>query len=456
MSINDLPHPEPKGWMIRRKSGFIATIAIGLVLALLTALPATAQDYKKGRAAAKRGDYATALKVFKPLAEKGNALAQHALGNLYTNGRGVPRNDAEAVKWWRKAAKAGHNNARYLLGAMYTKGRSVPRDEAEAAKWFRQAADGGHARAQYELGIMYAKGWGVPQDQTLAHMWFSLSATKDNKHGSVDRRIRIARSMSPTQIAKAKEMQTAWVDNQNKIRLARALARKNEQERLARVRLANLKKEKLAKERLAKAKLEKAKLAKAKLAKAKLEKEKLAKAKKAKLAKEKLARAKLAKAKLAKAKKAKAKKAKLAKEKKDKLAKEKKSPDSIKKAPRGPLPAKSPGSEKTSAVTLPAPPAQADLLVQLGALKSKASAQKEAVRLTRAHKAVLEDLQVALVPADLGKRGIYYRLVAGPLSDRATAASLCHKLSARKQDCIVIKPWRASEKRFGAVAHPSR
>jgi len=75
-----------------------------IVLALLVALPVGAQDYEKGWAAYKRDDYAAALKEFRPLAEKGNARAQSALGFLYLLGKGVPENYSEAVKWTRKGA----------------------------------------------------------------------------------------------------------------------------------------------------------------------------------------------------------------------------------------------------------------------------------------------------------------------------------------------------------------
>ncbi len=78
--------------------------------------------------------------------------------------------------------------------------------------------------------------------------------------------------------------------------------------------------------------------------------------------------------------------------------------------------------------------------VQLGAVKSKTGAEKEALRLTGRHKSVLGGLKVKSVRADLGKRGIYYRLQAGPLADRAKAAALCTKFKARKQGCFVIKP----------------
>jgi hypothetical protein len=78
--------------------------------------------------------------------------------------------------------------------------------------------------------------------------------------------------------------------------------------------------------------------------------------------------------------------------------------------------------------------------VQLGAVKTKVRAAKEAGRLARAHKSVLSPLTVKAVRVNLGKRGIFYRLRAGPLADRAAAAALCAKLKARNQGCIIVKP----------------
>jgi TPR repeat protein len=217
MSIDDLPPPDTKRWVIRRKSGVVAGIAVGLVLALLGALPATAQDYQKGRVAAKGGDYAAAFKEWRPLADQGHNRAQQALGIMYAKGRGVPRDYAEAVKWFRKAASRGNTHAKYLLGVMYTRGGGVPRDETEAAKWFHKAANRGHARAQYELGIMYSKGWGVPENLIVAHIWFSLSAAKGNKYGS-KARDRAARRMTPAQISEAEKLALAWRAEHKRLR----------------------------------------------------------------------------------------------------------------------------------------------------------------------------------------------------------------------------------------------
>ena len=84
--------------------------------------------------------------------------------------------------------------------------------------------------------------------------------------------------------------------------------------------------------------------------------------------------------------------------------------------------------------------ARGDFRVQLGAVRSKARAVKEAKRLISLHKRTLGRLTIVPVRADLGSRGVYYRLRVGPFPDRATADSLCRKLSARQQNCIVVKP----------------
>ena len=92
-------------------------------LALLVSAPGVAQDYVKGVDAYDRGDFATALKEWKPLAEKGDALAQSDLGDVYRLGKGVPQDYVEAMKWYRKAAEQGSEYSQNILGAMYGHGR---------------------------------------------------------------------------------------------------------------------------------------------------------------------------------------------------------------------------------------------------------------------------------------------------------------------------------------------
>ena len=62
-------------------------------------------DFQRGKDAYNQQDYATALREWKPLAEQGPARAQHNLGVMYNEGKGVPQNDKTAVKWYRLSAE---------------------------------------------------------------------------------------------------------------------------------------------------------------------------------------------------------------------------------------------------------------------------------------------------------------------------------------------------------------
>ena len=75
-------------------------------------------DFQKGLTAYESGDYATALRSWKPLANQGYADAQYHLGSLYDNGIGVPQNHKTALKWYRLAAEQGDADAQFLLGLM--------------------------------------------------------------------------------------------------------------------------------------------------------------------------------------------------------------------------------------------------------------------------------------------------------------------------------------------------
>jgi TPR repeat protein len=140
----------------------------------------TADALQLGGLAMIEEDYATALKVWKRLAEQGNATAQLMYGNMYREGQGVPQNYAVAIKWFQLAADQGDADAQIKLGVMYYKGRGVPQNYAVAIKWFQLAADQGDADAQTNLGVMYGNGRGVPQDYKTALKWYTLSAKQGN------------------------------------------------------------------------------------------------------------------------------------------------------------------------------------------------------------------------------------------------------------------------------------
>ena len=99
--------------------------------------------------AAKSGEYSTALRLYRQLAEKGNARAQYILGRMYDES--VPPDIKEAVKWYQLAAAQGYAEAQYKLGTMYEDGKGVPQDKKEAVKWYQLAAAQGYAKAQHKL-----------------------------------------------------------------------------------------------------------------------------------------------------------------------------------------------------------------------------------------------------------------------------------------------------------------
>ena len=157
------------------KAGLVA-----LVLSLGLAAPVTAGSLEDGIAAATRGDYATALRLLRPLADQGDAAAQSNLVVMYANGRGVPQDYAAAVAWARKAAEQGNADAQSNLGTMYASGRGVPQDYVQAYKWYDLAA-------------------ALPPA-----LWTEMHQI------AVKSRDRVAAKMTPAQIAEAQKLAREW------------------------------------------------------------------------------------------------------------------------------------------------------------------------------------------------------------------------------------------------------
>jgi TPR repeat protein len=148
---------------------------IGLCLLLVGISPAWS-GFNKGLEAYGRGDYAAALDEWRLLAERGNTLAQLNIGYMYHYGRGVPQDYPEAVKWYRRAAEQGY------------------------------------ALAQYNLGIMYYQGRGVVKNYVQAHMWFNLASTSGIVENAGSNRDTLEKKMTPDQIAEARNLAQAWVE----------------------------------------------------------------------------------------------------------------------------------------------------------------------------------------------------------------------------------------------------
>ena len=173
------------------------------------AVPVAAGSLEDGRAAYEHRDFAIAERLFRPLAEHGNAIAQYNLGVMYYKGEGVPQSYPNAVFWYRHAAWQGDASAQLGLGVLCYNGQGTLQSYTEALTWFRQAADQGSVQAQINLGAMYANGQGVPQDYIQAHMWLSLAAAKSETR-AVELRNTVAVKMTAAQIAEAHKLAREW------------------------------------------------------------------------------------------------------------------------------------------------------------------------------------------------------------------------------------------------------
>jgi cell division septation protein DedD len=86
-----------------------------------------------------------------------------------------------------------------------------------------------------------------------------------------------------------------------------------------------------------------------------------------------------------------------------------------------------------------ATPGAGSYRLQLGALKTEEAAKAEWLKLQRQNSDVLGKLSLSVSRVDLGAKGTYYRIQAGPIADEAKAAQGCAALKSRKIACILVK-----------------
>ncbi len=118
-----------------------------IVVAALFATPAAAQsleaEMRQAAGAYERKDMATAARIWKVWADKGNAEARTLLGAMYWSGEGVPRNHTEAARLYLLAANQGYARAQNDIGFMYGFGEGIPpHNDVEAYKWLTLAIKG--------------------------------------------------------------------------------------------------------------------------------------------------------------------------------------------------------------------------------------------------------------------------------------------------------------------------
>ena len=171
-------------------------------------------DWEAGVDAYQAGDYATAPKEFRSLAEQGFADAQYNLAWMYEHGEGVTQDYKKALKWYQLAVEQGDATAGHQLGVMHHYGWGVKTNYKEALRFYRLAAPQ-VVQSQYSLGVMYYQGQGVDQDIVIAYMWFYVAAENGNPRSKGNINV-LAKEMKPKQIAKAQELARECVEKNYK------------------------------------------------------------------------------------------------------------------------------------------------------------------------------------------------------------------------------------------------
>jgi TPR repeat protein len=233
-----------------------AMLAASLMMASIPDA-ACAGPLEDAEEAYRKGDYATAIPIYRSLAEKGNVSAQMRLGFFYESGTGLKRDWLESAKWFSKAADGGNESAVFVLSFLgrhwrYRAGATAPPiiyelvekvaksgfavaqfslgvmycpigdpsfdattgNRAQALVWYRRAAEQGDVDAQIALGLAYANGIGVVQDYIEADKWFNIAASRAHSAEELadilTRHHKIAHMMTSYQIAEAQKLAQEW------------------------------------------------------------------------------------------------------------------------------------------------------------------------------------------------------------------------------------------------------
>lgn len=137
--------------------------------------------YQKAIKAAQQHDFQAAFKLLQPLAEQGDATAQHNIAVFYQDGLGVKIDLPQALNWYERAGKQGIAEAQFMAGLMHSEGLGTTQNYLQATYWYQQAAEQGHAEAQNNLAARYATGTGVKQNLETAKMWYQRAAEQGNQ-----------------------------------------------------------------------------------------------------------------------------------------------------------------------------------------------------------------------------------------------------------------------------------
>ncbi|MEQ1620942.1 MAG: caspase family protein [Methylococcales bacterium] len=100
-----------------------------------------------------RANYASALKIWLPKAQEGDAAAQLYVGEIFEKGLGAQADYKAAAQWYEKAALQGNFQAQLNLGHLYEKGLGVAQNQEAAMRWYRKSAGLDDAGLQFTPAV---------------------------------------------------------------------------------------------------------------------------------------------------------------------------------------------------------------------------------------------------------------------------------------------------------------
>lgn len=164
--------------------------------------------YKEGKHVEK--NIAQYKKLLEEAANNGSGDAIYELGNCYSLGLGVEKNENAAISWYTLAIKEGNVAAHYKMAIIILNGinaavtgQSFSDELVKAEKLLRFAGNKGNIEAQYQLGMLFQMGIeGLKEDYIEAERWLKSAANKGNldaqnalaylyAHGSKDQKIKV-------------------------------------------------------------------------------------------------------------------------------------------------------------------------------------------------------------------------------------------------------------------------
>ncbi|MEO8103415.1 MAG: tetratricopeptide repeat protein [Betaproteobacteria bacterium] len=200
------------------KTDHLRRIAGLFAAALTLALPMTSWgNLAEAEAAYEKGEYYPAFRAFVPVAKEGNPVAQAALGRIYLDGQGAPKDARAAVAWYERAAEQGHACAQFQLAKLVGSGIGAPADVARAAQWMEKSASQDVVWSMHALGQMYRDGTGLAKDNVRAYTWLELAATYPPSAITAEyialaktARTELERAMSADQVREAQKRAGEW------------------------------------------------------------------------------------------------------------------------------------------------------------------------------------------------------------------------------------------------------